>query len=118
MRADPTWKDIEDQFTDRNPGTIQHLTDVWAKRLNVKSLNMVDEVRRVTEEQWSNNRIYDLLKSMEPYEPDMFTSMKPRQTSRPLIIVKSEGTYFLIDGRRRANVFYKKEGLYPVLIVE
>ena len=115
---DPCWKNITEQFEDRKPGTIQHLTNVWAKRMGVPTLNMTETERTVTRDTWTNTQIYDLLKSMEPHEPAMFTDIKPRRTNKPLVLVKSNGVYFMIDGRRRSNVWYKISGKYEVLIVE
>jgi hypothetical protein len=110
------WKLVEDQFRDRPKGTIQKLANIWAKRMGVKSLEM-DDRRTVKEEYWSHDRLYQLLKSMQPHEPEMFTKRKPRNVTRPLIIVKSEDVYFMIDGRRRSNVFIKKPGKYRVLVI-
>lgn len=113
-----SWDDVESQFLDRKEGTIQHLTDVWSKRLGVSSLKMEEKERSVTKETWTHDQLHQLLLSMEPYEPAMFTAMKPRRANKPPVIVKSEEVYFMIDGRRRSNLLYKISGMYEVLIVE
>ena len=114
----PVWNDVTDQFLNREENIIQHLTDIWADRMGVPTLIMEEHLRKVTIEKWTQTQLFNLLNSMQPHEPEMFTNNKPRRKNKPPVIVKSAGVYFMIDGRRRSNLLYKKPGLYDVLIIE
>jgi hypothetical protein len=48
----------------------------------------------------------------------MITTTPPRHQNCPITVFRTQGRVAMIDGRRRANLWRKTPGLYPVLVVE
>lgn len=105
-----TWANVEACFSDRKPGTIQRLCDVWAGRLGVKPFEVGPhlEVRRV---EWSISTIEHLVlwMSRHPEGHEMITPRKPRRMDGPIVVVEAPKGIYMIDGRRRANVLMRGE---------
>jgi hypothetical protein len=67
----------------------------------------------VSAESWSLEKLWNLI------HPEQFTDVEPNVTNLPVIVLRWNGTDYLMDGRRRINRWKRNESIGPhrVLLV-
>jgi len=113
---------IADIFAAHGRGApAKRLAARWTRHLQVAPIDW--RTAQVTAEFWPAERIARLLASMavtptvDGLENRIVTDQPPRGFEGPISVVRSEGREAMIDGRRRANVWAKGDGIHPVLVV-
>ncbi len=100
---------------------IQRITTRWTKALKLSKVNIY--TGSLSKETWDNKHINDVLIVMQRASDEsnaghvVLTDEPPRHMEGSLVVVRTQGTEFIIDGRRPANVLRKKLGRYPVWII-
>ena len=80
----------------------------------LRAIRITRETHRLSAESWDPERLWQLIL------PSRVTRDPPRSTQEAIIVVRFEGSDYLIDGRRRINL-WKREGLpweRRVLVIE
>lgn len=109
VNRDPTWAKILPLFFFHRDGVlaIQRLTKRWTRICGLSKVDIYQGA--VSCEVWSQRRVKQLLVTMQSLSDEnkgkavVLTEEKPRHTDGPLVVVRTQGYEFLIDGRRRAN---------------
>jgi hypothetical protein len=120
----PEWEDVLEQFDhhgDRHHA-IGRLSRDWTDCYGIAPVDLARGV--VKAEFWSADQLGELVDAMAMYplpggKPNaMITTTAPRHQNCPITVFRTQGRVAMIDGRRRANLWRKTPGLYPVLVVE
>lgn len=124
VNREPVWENILPLFFFHRVGVlaIQRLAREWTR---LYGLRRVDVFRgNVVREKWSNRRIGELLDQMQKVsdarsaQKQVRTEEAPRYVDGCLVVVRTQDTDILIDGRRRANVWCNMPGQYAVWVIE
>lgn len=121
----PVWEDVQRQFVHHPDGTraINRLAKVWTGRYALTGVEL-SESCPVRAEYWSASQLKQLIWKMAECpradgQPNtMITDKPPRFTDGPVVVFKTQDETAMIDGRRRSNVWMKKPGRYPVLVID
>ena len=96
-----TYADVEDQFTDRPAGTIQHLVNEWAPRVGLEPAPVGRPSVRC--EYWTAQQHRDMIEEQATFDPRARTTKPPRRDIGPITIVERRGKRGMIDGRHRSE---------------
>lgn len=120
----PTWADVKTQFAWHRDTTnaIQRLADNWIDRLKIKPVHCSKGSIRA--EQWHAERIKLLIErlasvpNIEGQPNCMLTDEQPHSEDGPLVIVRTQGREFMLDGRRRSNKWMHGDSWHQMLVIE
>jgi len=114
----PTMDSVRSLFRHHGdgPDAIQRLCDDWTRMLGIQRVDAT--TGSVSAVRWSGPQIGEIVREMAQHSPAMVTSARPRRSTGPVVIARSQGEMWMIDGRRRANLWMKLDHLRPVLIVD
>lgn len=124
LRA-PVWLDVVDRFEWHRDGAaaIKRLSDAWADAMGIAHIRDFS-LARVTCENYDAERIGKLIDDLaaipraDGTANRMITNEQPMHDSGPLVVVRTQGREFMIDGRRRANLWRNRSGeLFQCLVV-
>jgi hypothetical protein len=121
---DPDWQHVLELFRFHSGGVsaVQRLTRVWIDNHELLPVNVFSG--RIVEETWSAQRIGSLVDEMagishvSGLRNSMRTTESPRFVQFPLVVVRTQGKEFFIDGRRRANAWRHHQGEYAVRVID
>lgn len=123
VNRDKSWAEVLPIFFFHRDGVlaIQRLTNRWTRIFGLSRVDIYKGI--IKHEIWSHERIGQTLVDMQKQSDAkkagqvVLTDEKPRYLEGPLVVVQTQGRAFIIDGRRRANVWRTMEGNYPVIII-
>ena len=124
VNREPVWENILPLFFFHRDGVlaIQRLAREWTRLYGLRRVDVFQGT--VVNEKWSNRRIAGLLDQMQKIsdarsaQKHLRTVETPRHVEGSLVVVRTQGTEFLIDGRRRANIWCTMPGQYAVWVIE
>lgn len=111
----PTSQDFHAYLKGRS---ARRLASRWTAHFGVTPVDW----GKITAEYWTHERLAKLIADMATsgmvggVKNEILTDEPPRHNSGSLRVVRSCGRDALIDGRRRANIWMKQPGTYPVLV--
>lgn len=123
-RRDPDWRDVLELFQFHGDGVaaIPRLSRVWVHNHGLQAVNIFSG--EIIKESWTAERIGRLVDEMAgiPHKSGLRNSMRtsepPRFKEFPLIVVRTQGKEFFIDGRRRANQWRHEDSEFAVWIIQ
>ncbi|MCO7728495.1 hypothetical protein NJB93_18060 [Brucella intermedia] len=124
VNRESVWENILPLFFFHRDGVlaIQRLAREWTRLYGLRRVDVFQGT--VVNEKWSNRRIAGLLDQMQKTsdarsaQKRLRTVETPRHVEGSLVVVRTQGTEFLIDGRRRANIWCNMPGQYAVWVIE
>ncbi|EXL07815.1 hypothetical protein BG46_11080 [Brucella anthropi] len=123
VNREPAWENVLPLFFFHRDGVlaIQRLARDWTRLYGLRKIDVFQG--NIIREKWSNRRIDELLDQMQKASDSrsggrcVRTQEAPRYLKGSLVVVRTQGTEILIDGRRRANVWCSRPGEYDVWII-
>lgn len=119
LRA-PTMDDVFAQFG--KPGNAKKISRRWTRHYGFEFVDW--RSASVKAEYWSSKRVKKLMMKLsmshtvDGLANQILTKEPPRSLDGPLTVRRYKDHEVLLDGRRRANIWMRQPGSYPVLVVE
>lgn|GEM_PF-945620 len=118
------WGEVQKLFRFHSDGipAMQRLARIWIDNFDLAPIDVFSG--RIVEESWSAERIGRLVDTIAqtPHKngaPNtMITDKKPRAENPSLVVLRTQGREFFLDGRRRANIWRHQDGNYRVWVIE
>lgn len=106
------WSDVLDQFAGR-PEEPQRILDKHCGLCGIPKLTLTETVRA---EYWEPERISGALSELTKRHAG-FERTAPRRSDGPITVVEHGGLTLIVDGLRRAQLWQKRAGPHPVLVI-
>lgn len=102
-------------YPDTAADNIQRLADKFAAFFGLPSIPIREDNVTVKAEYWDGARVGKAVQILADHR--FVVEDEPRHRDGPATVIERYGLPLMIDGRRRANLWKKEKGPFPVLVV-